>query len=263
MRKILIFLLIIPIFFIFIIGLVLFDYVYFPLISSKAEKAAELYIEEKYDEDFDINKSSFSKPLGDDMGTYRIESHPSKNPKLTVHIHVDEDMEPTSDDYLDVKWRADLNNDFAGVYKKLYGTVENYSYMVNVYFPEEAYTKYNISSTYQEILQQEHHNIGNIVFANVILTSSNEIDQQLTKLFELIQHLKNQELEYFSIDIEFFNEKISISAKDKKLDYNNFSNKHLDDRDYVFRFAYDSRDGESQRKLNDIKSGSDLEEYLQ
>lgn len=263
MRKILIFVLMVPVVFLFIIGLVLFDYIYFPLISSKAEKVAESYLEEKYNEKFVIDDSSFSKPLGDDLGTYRIDSHPSKKPALTIRVEVTEDMEPISDDYLDMKWRVELNEEFGLVYKELYGNIENYSYMVNVSFPDEAYSNFNISSTYQEIFQQEHHNIGNIIFANLILDSSIEMDQQLGKAYELIQHLKEQELEYFSIDINYYNENINISSEDKKLAYNDFSNRHLDQRYYVFRFSFDSRDEESKRRLDAIKSANDLQEYFQ
>ncbi|MDN3017162.1 murein transglycosylase [Paenibacillus sp. BSR1-1] len=264
MPKVLIISLIFPIIFLFIFGLVLFDYIYFPLISSKAEKAAEKHLEEKYNEDFVIDGSSFSKPLGDDAGTYRIDSHPKKNPNLTVHISVTEDMEPMSDDYLDMKWRAELNKQFGSVYKGLYESHEHYSYMVNVSFPEETFTKYNISNTYQEIFEQEHKGIGNIVFANVMLNSSNEMDDQFEKVYKLLQYLKAQELEYFSIDINYFNEKLElkISDKDKKLNYQAFLNKHLKSRDYLFHFSYDSRDEVSKKKLEDIKSSGDLKQYL-
>lgn len=264
MQKSLVLLITIPIFFLFIIGLVLFDYIYFPLISSKAEKAAEKHLEKKYNQDFVIDESHFSKPLGDDMGTYQIDSHPTKNPKLTVHISVNEDMHPLSDDYLDMKWRAELNEQFGSIYKELYGSLENYSYMVNVSFPDETYTKYNISNTYQEIFEKEHKEIGNIIFANVLLKTSNEMDNQLDKVYKLMQHLKNQELEYFTIKIEYYNESLEreISNKDKKLDYNDFSNKHLKSREYLFDFFYDSRDEGTKKRLGDIKSSNDLKQYL-
>ncbi|WP_223589014.1 murein transglycosylase [Neobacillus bataviensis] len=257
-------LLIIPVIFLFIFGVVLFDYIYFPLISSKAEKAAEKHLEEKYNEDFVIDESSFSKPLGDDVGTYRIDSHPKKNPNLTVRISVTEDMEPMSDDYLDMKWRAELNKQFGLVYKGLYDSLENYSYMVNVSFPDETYTKYNISNTYQEIYEQEHKGIGNIIFANVTLNSTNEMDHQLDKVYKLIQYLMAQELKFFSIEINYFDEKLEqeISDKDKKLNYQAFLNKHLKSRDYLFHFSYDSSDEVSKKKLEDIKSSGDLKQYL-
>jgi hypothetical protein len=264
MRKILVFLFIIPVFFLFIIGLMLFDYIYYPLISSKAEKTAEKSLEKKYGEDFVIDESSFSKPLGDDTGTYRIDAHPANSPKLTVRISVTEDLEPLSDDYLEMKWRAELNEQFSSIYTELYGTRENYSYMVNASFPDNAQTKYNKSNTYQDIFEQDHNGIGNIVFANVLLTSSNEMDHQLDLVYKLMQHLKGQELEYFSIDINYFNEKLQqeISAKDKKLNYNDFSNKHLKLRDYVFNFSYDSRDDGDKNKLEQLKSSADLKQYL-
>ncbi|MDN4494358.1 murein transglycosylase [Ureibacillus aquaedulcis] len=264
MRKLLIVLLAVPVFFLLIIGLVLFDYIYFPLISSKAEAAAERYLEKKYEEEFIIDESSFSKPLGDDMGTYRIDSHPSKNPKLTVRITVDEDMEPVSDNYLDMKWREELNKLFGPVYKELYGSAEKYSFMVNVSFPPKAYVKYNISNNYKEILKEDHEGIGNIIFANVLLTPSKNMKLQLEKAYNLIQYLKKQELEYFTINIDYFNEKLEneISENDKSLDYSSFLNKHLQNRDYVFNFSYDSRYEGDKQKLEDIKSAKDLEQYL-
>ncbi|WP_338452903.1 murein transglycosylase [Niallia oryzisoli] len=242
----------------------MFDYIYYPLISHKAEKAAEEYLEEKYGEDFIIEESTFSKPLGDDTGSYHIDSHPEKNPKLTVRISVSEDMKPMSDDYLDMKWRAELNEQFGSVYKKLYGSIVNYSYMVNVSFPDEAYTKYNIHNTYQEIFEQKHKGIGNIIFANVLLNSSNEMDQHLEKVYELIQYLKVQDLEYFTVQIEYYNEKVSreISAKDRMLGYNHFSNKYLDDRDFIFNYSYDSMDENSINQMEAIKLPADLKQFL-
>jgi hypothetical protein len=228
MRKILVILLIIPVFFLFIIGLVLFDYIYYPLISSKAEKTAEKSLEKKYGEDFVIDEASFSKPLGDDIGTYRIDAHPANSPKLTVRISVTEDMEAMSDDYLEMKWRAELNDQFGSIYTELYGTRKKYSYMVNASFPENAQTKYNKSNTYQDIFEQD------------------------------------QELEYFSIDINYFNKKLQqeISSIDKKLNYNDFSSKHLKLRDYVFHFSYDSGDGGDKNRLDELKSSADLKQYL-
>ncbi|KAA9022667.1 murein transglycosylase [Niallia endozanthoxylica] len=264
MRKLLIGLLIIPVFFLFIIGLVLFDYIYFPLISHKAEKAAEKHLEAKYSEDFIIEQSTFSKPLGDDWGTYRIDSHPAKDPELTVRLSISEDMQPMSDDYLDMKWRKELNEQFSSIYKELYSTVENYSYMVNVSFLDEAYTQYNIHNTYQEILGQDHEGIGNIIFSNVLLNSSNEMDQQLDKAYKLIQYLQDQELKYFSIQIEYYDEKLhhELSAKEKKLNYNDFSNKFWDDRVFRFNYSYDSSDENSKKELDNIKDPADLKQYL-
>jgi hypothetical protein len=264
MRKTLFVLLIISVFFLFVIGALLFDYIYYPLVSSKAEKVAVKHLEEKYKEDFVIDESSFSKPLGDDMGTYRIDSHPVKNPKLTVRISVSEDMQPLSDDYLHMKWRAELNEQFGAVYKELYGSVENYSYMVNVSFPDEANSKYNISNNYQEIFEHEHKGMGNIVFANVLLSSSNEMDNQLDQAYQLIHYLKDQELQYFSIEIIYYNENLKkdISETDKKLSYRDFSNQHLKRRDYVFDFSYDSRNEGDKQKLEAIKTSNDLKQYL-
>lgn len=100
MRNIFLF---IPAFFLFLIILLLSDYFYFPLISFKAENTAEKFLEEKYGEDFIIDTSSFSKPLGYEKGIYRIFTHPSNDPNVSVQIIVSEDMLQVSDNYLDFK----------------------------------------------------------------------------------------------------------------------------------------------------------------
>lgn len=263
MRKILLVLLIIPVFFLFIIGLVLFDYIYFPLVSYKAEEIAEKHLEEKYNEGFVIEESSFSKPLGDQVGTYEIDSYPVNSPNLPISISVTEDMKPLSDDYLDMKWRAELNKQFGLLYKELFGSLGNYLYMVNVSFPDDTNVKYNISNSYQEIFEKEHNEIGNIIFANVLL-SSNDMDYQLEKVFKLLQHLKNQELNYFTLDINYYHENLEkkISNKDKHLDYSEFSNKYFESRDYLFYYSYDSRNEIDRKKLEDIQSSDDLKPYL-
>jgi len=264
MRKILIFLLIVPIFFLLIIGLIIFDYIYFPLISYKAEDVAEKFLEEKYNEDFTIGESSFSKPLGDYFGTYQLYAYPVSNPTLTARISVTEDMEPLWDDYLDTKWRAELNEQFSLIYKELYGSMENYSYMVNVSFPDDADSKYTAANTYDDIFKNDHNGIGNIVFANVILNSANDLEDQLDKTFQLVQYLKEQDLKYFSVDINFYNEKLgqAISEQDKELNYYEFTSKHLNAREYFLDFSYDSRYVESKSELEQIKAAVDLKEYL-
>lgn len=93
MRIITIALLAIPGFFILILTIASFDYFYSPVISFKAENAAEASLEEKYNIDFMIDESTYSKPLGEDFGYYHI-AHPKKNPDLEVAVSVDEDMEP-------------------------------------------------------------------------------------------------------------------------------------------------------------------------
>ncbi len=265
MRKIFIVLLTIPLFFLLILGFILFDYFYYPMISSKAEKAAETYLEEKYKEDFVITDANYSKQLGEDWGDYEVQAYPAKDANVTVDIFVTEDMVPTFDDYLETKWRAELNKQFGSLYQELYGPPENYSYMVNVSFPEGIHTKYNSSYTYQEIMEKEAKGIGNIVFANVLLKKSNEMDNQLDKVYKLIQHLKRQELERFSIRIEYFNESLQgqLSDEDKKLDYKDFLRKHLESRDYVFEFSYESKDESSKKRLENIKTPADLKQYLQ
>ena len=97
MRIITIALLAIPGFFILIFSIASFDYFYYPIISFKAENAAEASLEEKYSVDFVIGESTYSKPLGDDFGDYHIIAHPKKNPDLEVTVSVGEDMEPLYD----------------------------------------------------------------------------------------------------------------------------------------------------------------------
>lgn len=264
MRIITIALLAIPGFFILMFTIASFDYFYYPIISFKAENAAEASLEEKYNVDFVIDESTYSKPLGDDFGDYHIIAHPKKNPDLEVTVSVSEDMEPLYDTYLEMHWRDELNTRFGLLYEELYGTVENYSYMINVTFSDEIEAQYDHTDTYEEILQKDANGIGNIVFANVILESPNSINDQLEKTYKMIQHFKEQNLNYFNIEIVFFNEDLQkqLTKRDRKLSYNKFNFKHLDDRAARFYFSYESEDAESIKELNELKSPADLEQYV-
>lgn len=264
MRIITIALLAIPGFFILILTIASFDYFYYPVISFKAENAAEASLEEKYNIDFVIDESTYSKPLGEDFGYYHIIAHPKKNPDLEVAVSVDEDMEPFNDTYLEMHWREELKTRFGLLYEELYGTVEKYSYMVNVSFSEEIKAAYNHNDTYEEILQKEANGIGNIIFANVLPESPDQMDDQLEKAYKMIQHFKKQNLNYFNIEIVYFNENLKkqLKTKDSKLTYNEFLFKHLDERAVRFYFSYDSEDEESIKELNQLKSPADLEQYL-
>ncbi|WP_339175039.1 murein transglycosylase [Solibacillus sp. FSL R5-0691] len=254
----------IPAFFILILTIASFDYFYYPIIGYKAENAAEASLEDKYNEDFVIDESTYSKPLGDDYGDYHIIAHPKKNPDLEVTVSVSEKTEPLSDTYLQMHWRDQLNTRFGVLYEELYGTVENYSYMVNVTFSDEIEAQYDHTDTYEGILQKEANGIGNIVFANVILKSSNNMNNQLEKAYKMIQHFKEQNLSYFNIEIVYFNEKLQkqLTKKDRQLPYNEFNFKHLDDRTARFYFSYKSDDAESVKELNQLESPADLEQYV-
>ncbi|CAM5202686.1 TATA-box binding protein OS=Ureibacillus acetophenoni OX=614649 GN=SAMN05877842_10878 PE=4 SV=1 [Ureibacillus acetophenoni] len=254
----------IPAFFLLLIVTILSDYIYFPLISFKAEEVAKKYLEEKYGEDFVIEESSFSKALGDEKGIYWIYAHPLNNPDISAQITVSEDMLMVSDDYLKMKWRLELNEQFSTTYKNLYGDHEKYSFMVNVSFPEHAFKEYNASNTYLDVFQSKHNEISNIIFANVILNSSNDMDYQLDFAYKLIQHLKDQKLNYFSVEINYYKDtlKQNLSLQDNELNYKEFKEKHLNMRDYVFDFYYDSNDDESKKKLSDIITSEDLQQYI-
>ena len=264
MRKILIVLLAIPGFFMVIFGIALFDYIYFPIISSKAETAAKVALEEKYNVDFVIDESTYSKPLGDDFGDYHIIAHPKKNPNLEVTVSVGEDMELLYDTYMEIYWRDELNKRFGVLYEELFGSVEKYSYMVNVSFSEEITAEYDHNDTYEEILQKEAGGIGNIVFANVILESSDNMDEQLSKAYKMIQYFKEQKLNYFNIEIVYFNEDLQkqLTKRERKLTYSEFVYKHLDSRAARFYFSYDSKEAESAKELAHLKSPADLEQYV-
>ena len=264
MRIITVGLLAIPGFFILMFTVASFDYFYYPFISHKAENAAEASLEEKYSVDFVIDESTYSKPLGEDFGDYHIIAHPKKNPDLEVAVSVGEDMEPLYDTYLEMHWRDELNTRFGLLYEELYGTVENYSYMVNVSFSDEIEAEYDHTNTYEEILQKEADGIGNIVFANALLESSNEMDEQLEKAYKMIRHFKEQQLAYFNIEIVYFNENLQkrLTKKDSKLPYNEFVYKHLNDRTSRFYFSYDSTDINSIKELLQLKSSADLKQYV-
>ncbi|MER2029590.1 MAG: murein transglycosylase [Solibacillus sp.] len=263
-KMVLLALLAIPAFFILILTIASFDYFYYPIIGFKAENAAEASLEEKYNEDFVIDESTYSKPLGNDFGDYHIIAHPKKNPDLEVTVSVSEDMEPFYDTYLEMHWRDELNTRFGLLYEELYGTVENYSYMVNVSFTDEIEARYDHNDTYEDILQKEANGIGNIVFANVILESSNNINDQLEKIYKMIQHFKEQNLNYFNIEIVFFNEDLQkqLTKRDRKLPYNEFNFKHLDDRAARFYFSFESEDAESVKELNQLETPADLGQYV-
>ncbi|MER2122148.1 MAG: hypothetical protein ABS935_17900 [Solibacillus sp.] len=113
-------------------------------------------------------------------------------------------------------------------------------------------------------MQKEANGIGNIVFANVILESSNNINDQLEKIYKMIQHFKEQNLNYFNIEIVFFNEDLQkqLTKKDRKLPYNEFNFKHIDDRAARFYFSFESEDAESVKELNQLKSPADLKQYV-
>lgn len=241
----------------------MFDYFYYPLLNFKAKSTTEQFLEKKYNEDFTVVKSSFSKPLGE-SGLYNVDAHPTKDAALSVRVRITEDMKVVSDSYVESTWRSQLNEEFGKVYESLFGEKKPYSYAVNLGLASHVYKNYDLSNTYQEIFEKEHHEMSHIVFITLTHDPSQNMNQEVDRLYELLMYLKEKDVNSFSVLVTYYREDIrkDLSEKDKQLNYFEFRDKHLIDAIYHFSFDFTSTDPTSVQRLEKITSPEDVKKYL-
>lgn len=246
-----------------LIFVLMFDYFYYPMLNFKAKSATEQYLEEKYKEDFTVDQSSYSKPLGEN-GLYSVDAHPAKDPSIFVRATLTEDMKVLDDSYTENTWRAQLNKEFGEFYVKRFGEAEPFSYAVNLGLPSHIHEKYDISNSYQEIFKKDHKEMSHIVFMNTLKDPEKEVDSETQKLFELIMDLKEKDLFSFTVDVNYYGEDFQkdLSDRDVELSYFDFRDEHRSEAIGYFSFAFTSNIPESVERLNSIKAPEDLKEFF-
>lgn len=205
-------------------GLYVFDLIYYEKMSYKAEKAALIYLENKYHEEFEVDKAEYSLPLGDDMGWYTIDAHPVDNPEICIRLDANEDYKIDSDNYKEMKWR----NDAIILYRnKIQPIIPNLGSMyVDQLFSKEISNKYNLYDTYQLIFK-ENPKIRDEYFHLLIFEDKQTFheEKELKRLFQLLEMIKARQLENYTVVVEYYPNEITGKVPTYK-DLNDFENEN-------------------------------------
>ncbi|WP_078544536.1 hypothetical protein [Litchfieldia alkalitelluris] len=219
-------------FFIVIIG----DYIYYDLVSFRAANAAEKYLEKTYDEDFKVDETEYSKILGEKNGMYYVDAYPVKNPQILARVYVTESIEIFSAEYLENKWRFELNEQLESYISSL---TDSFSLRANLSVPEEIEKRYEKEDSYETLLKENPNKLHNMLFLHVYRDPTNQTDQELEWLYELVTYLKEQNLERFTVLVYFYPQTFleTLSEEDKLISYDDFSDKFKGANvNYVFNF---------------------------
>jgi hypothetical protein len=245
-----------------ILGLVLFfDYIYYPIMSFRAAGIAERYIEDKYNEDFIIEDVHYSKQLGHHSGEYHITAYSNSNKDVYFQINDQQNMTSPEDNYLENKWRIELNKEVQALIKNTYSS--HFNLMVNFVFPPTAISQYSAKDSYQLIVKEETGKVENYVYLNILNNPATNLEEELSRLYKIIMEFKHMQLRDFSLNVRYYDNEIvqDMDKQDKQISYHQFTNKYFQSHG-TLAFNFDTRNNEHSIKLLALRSPDDLEEFF-
>lgn len=229
--------------FVFLLMLVLIPFIGFALYagdlffydfsSDKAGKAAQEYLEERYKQDFVIKSSKYTKALGDKHGLYTIKAVAKADKDLVIQLEASEDKKILSDDYKDLKWRKELNDDTAPFMKEVCGEEAFFNYAVNVSIPEKIRDQFSHEHAFSEIYSDHHGEISQYLFVNIVLDKPFDPSIERARAYKLYDYMKKKQLKDFSISIRYYPDK-EISKKGSN--YFKFEDENWEQLEKVFNF---------------------------
>ncbi|WP_174733434.1 hypothetical protein [Mesobacillus harenae] len=224
----------------------------FNKMSKKEVTAASLdYLETKYNEEFSILDISYSRPRGDDHGTFTVEAIPVKQPEISLHIRANERMEEPVDDYIEMKWRRDAKEMLRPVIDKLFP--ERLGYFVNIGYQPEA-AEHLKADTYEQSALPREHNLYLFIYPyrdNL----EEHLDEEYKKFYELYQYMNTHPLGEFSIGINYLNTK-NQEEEAKRFEYEDLHNQKV-----IYYFNLDTRTTSHQQALKSVDGPGDMAEF--
>ncbi|MCY7486904.1 hypothetical protein [Paenibacillus alvei] len=118
-------------FFVVILMSLLWDYIYYPLIESRAEQRAISYLKTSFPEAIVIDDVAYSKPFGEDEGKYSIIAHPKAKPEIGLFMDVFQNFSVDERSFKESKWRYDTILEYTPLINEI--SPDFSLYAVNVY----------------------------------------------------------------------------------------------------------------------------------
>jgi hypothetical protein len=234
-----------------LLGVYALDFVYYGANDDKVEKAALVYLEDKYGERFKIDDVEYNKALGDDEGAYTLSVHPVANPDITFGVEASEKYQVIGDYYKENNWSDQFRKEMLPVIEPIFqGTGEPYAYGS---FPEEIEERYRFEDSYQKIYNenplQSYERIHILNFDDTF-----DKEKELQRIYQLWENVKDRQFRDNNIEIDYYPKELKNKIKTYP-DLNEFENKHRQEMIYTCRFSKQ----ETQNKP--ITSPGDIEAY--
>jgi hypothetical protein len=223
---------------------------YYQAMSYKAKKAANIYLEEKYEERFNIEKINYSKALGDEEGIYDLYAHPINQPDISFRLYSNENYEISYDDYKEMKWRNDVIKEYKEIVKSYFPN--HADLYVNTTFQKDVVRKYDIKDTYTKIFTENPNQRDEYVHI-LLFTNKKFFDYRVesTKIFQLWTDIIGRSVKDYTIEVKYF----PVELEEKYKTYSSkgdFEGENWKESFYTCRFSSSDVQKSPIKNIDDI-----------
>lgn len=200
----------------FTVGLaaLLWDYIYYPLIESKAEERATAYLKASFPEDIVIDEVTYSKPFGDDEGKYFITAHPMAKPEIELSMNVFQNLSVDEKSFKESKWRYDTILEYVPLINEMSPSFSLYA--VNMFIPAELLNNYPIDTKYGDIRKLHENVTEEYLFMGVLIDRDYSEQRALEYGYRVVEFMKKRGLKDAAIEINFYPRSIMERLVEKK-----------------------------------------------
>jgi len=159
------------------------------------------YLEEKYNNDFVIEKISFDILHG---GTYHAYAHAKDNPSVTFYVGQNPSTKETEDSYHYGNWEKQANEQLGPIVEKLFP--DNFNYAVQIFEMENNNDAEGPETP--SFIQYSTVEVG-ISMAEFEVTNENR-DNEIERLFLLLSALKEEGVNFHHFGVSYKNKTIQL-----------------------------------------------------
>ena len=166
--------------------------------KQAVKEEAEAYLEQKYNEPFDVKEVDFLWT----SGSYRLQVQSGQHPELEFRMRATDDVPPkfSDDDYLEELWSRQLNEKLQPVMNELYDGKAYADFDLNAKSDTEVIRRYEDVLEKENILADQHVNL--IVFADL---DAEFMEAEKERTLELIRRLEsNMADSLITLDISYY-----------------------------------------------------------
>lgn len=240
----------------------LWDYIYYPLIESKAEERTKSYLKASFPEGIVIDDVTFSKPFGDTEGEYQITAHPKANPEIELYVDVFQNFSIDEKSFKESKWRYDTILEYTPLQNEI--SPDFSSYAVNISIPDELLENYPIETNYGDIRKLHENVTEEYLFMAVLIDRDFTEKRALEYGYRAVEFMKKRNLKDAVIEIDFYPRSLieSFVEKNPKFDVFDIRSEFIYEA-IPYRVIFDTRNKWlTKTGLEEIKSPEDLKPFL-
>jgi hypothetical protein len=164
----------------------------------KGQKTIETYLEEKYDQDFTVEKPVHEGYGFAIEGVLKAEAYPKNNPNLKFEAWTN--SRGSNDEYPGTFWHEQASDYVKPIISKAFGYTPDYTIKVVTYQSKSTFIE-GILPTFKEAMTRYKSQIG----ITLTVTSRERIDSSnkvvvAQRTYEIVEELKKLDISYASVD---------------------------------------------------------------